>query len=130
MARALFFTNKVLGYLYHGYLRCGSCIKPYQKDVPVLESDIPYCEETCDHCGKPLACDDLTIEGCWFKKLDNGRCMIYQRGICKNITSVIPESEEEARQILSDLNINTKKDEDSVGSLDGIEDLSELFDRM
>jgi hypothetical protein len=46
--------RKVLAYLCEGYLRCPECAKPGERSKRIYEGDEPYCDETCDRCGRIL----------------------------------------------------------------------------
>jgi hypothetical protein len=46
--------RKILGYLNDGYLRCPECAKPGERSKTIYEGDEPYCDETCDRCGRVL----------------------------------------------------------------------------
>jgi predicted amidophosphoribosyltransferase len=46
--------RKVLGYLHNAYLRCPQCAKPWERAKTIYEGDEPYCDETCDRCGRKL----------------------------------------------------------------------------
>jgi hypothetical protein len=71
---------QVVGYLDDdAFLRCPGCARPDQRDTPIYENTTPYCDETCDYCGRTLLSNELSVQGYHFQRTANGVC-VYRRG--------------------------------------------------
>jgi hypothetical protein len=71
---------EIVGYLDEGYLRCTGCARPEQRVTPIYENTTPYCDETCDYCGRPLLSEELSVQGYYFQRSEGGGVRVHRRG--------------------------------------------------
>jgi hypothetical protein len=102
---------EIVGYLDEDkFLRCPGCARPEQRETPIYENTTPYCDESCDYCGKPLLSEDLSVQGYWFKSTGDG-VRVYRRG--RSLGSQVgkyPENTEAALQLLERLAIDDEEE--------------------
>ena len=94
---------EIVGYLDDAYLRCPGCARPDQRETPIYETTTPYCEESCDYCGKPLLSEEISLQGYWFKRADDGVRVFRRAKALGSQIGSYPEDAEAALLLLERL---------------------------